>query len=53
MMSEGTNGLPHFGNGGLLMAPNDKGRMMPLEAAPDIQTFLQTNKVRLEISSLD
>ena len=47
-MSDGTNGLPHLGNGGILtaMAPNDKGKMLPLEAAPDIQTFLQTNKVR-------
>ena len=52
MMSDGTNGLPHLGhaglgNGGLLtaMAPNEKGKMMPLEASPDIQTFLQTNKV--------
>ena len=46
-MSDGTNGIPHLGNGGILtaMAPNDKGKMLPLEAAPDIQTFLQTNKV--------
>ena len=48
MMSDGTNGMPHLGNGGVLtaLAPNDKGKMMALEAAPDIQTFLQTNKVR-------
>ena len=52
MMSDGTNGLPHLGNGGILtaMAPNDKGKMLPLEAAPDIQTFLQTNKVRTVFS---
>ena len=27
------------------MAPNEKGKMMPLEAAPDIQTFLQDNNI--------
>ena len=50
MMSDGTNGMPHLGNGGILtaMAPNDKGKMLALEAAPDIQTFLQTNKVSKE-----
>ena len=54
MMSDGTNGLPHLGNGGVLtaMAPNDKGKMLALEAAPDIQTFLQTNKVIIEYFQL-
>ena len=50
MMSDGTNGLPHLGNGGMLtaMTPNEKGKILPLEAAPDIQTFLQTNKDRID-----
>ena len=47
MMSDGSNGLPHLGNGGVLtaMSPHEKEKRLPLEAAPDIQTFLQTNKV--------
>ena len=48
MMSDGTNGLPHLGNGGVLtaMSPHEKEKRLPIEAAPDIQTFLQTNKVK-------
>ena len=48
MMSDGTNGLPHLGNGGVLtaMSQHEKEKRLPIEAAPDIQTFLQTNKVR-------
>ena len=47
MMSDGTNGLPHLGNGGVLtaMSQHEKDKRLPIEAAPDIQTFLQTNKV--------
>ena len=47
MMSDGSNGLPHLGNGGVLtaMSPHEKEKRLPLEAAPDIQKFLQTNKV--------
>ena len=46
-MSDGTNGITHLGNGGVLtaLAPHEKEKRLPIEAAPDIQTFLQTNKV--------
>merc|ERR1719511_629134 len=42
MMSDGSNGLPHLGNGGVLtaMSQHEKEKRLPLEAAPDIQTFL-------------
>merc|ERR1711902_355923 len=50
MMSDGTNGIPHLGSGGVLTAltPHEKEKRLPIEAAPDIQTFLQTNKDRID-----